>query len=150
MPACGFEQLVGGLDVALGQAGLGQGPGRRGLRGRGQRSFVVERGGQALMVDAAHEGAPRSLVEVDAVGPHIEEHPVLDIGGAGRGPEAVCPVDDITLVTGCCQSSLDCDDGLACTTESCNPIGQCANTLDSGRCLIGGGLLRRRRAQPGE
>ena len=46
--------------------------------------------------------------------------------------------------TGSCTvgTTVTCDDGLSCTTDTCNSTGNnahtCANTIDSGTCLIGG------------
>ncbi|MFQ5590699.1 MAG: hypothetical protein ACE5HE_06035 [Phycisphaerae bacterium] len=51
-----------------------------------------------------------------------------------------CTVGE-TCTGGVCSggSAVDCDDGLSCTTDTCNQgTGLCDNTLDPGNCLIGG------------
>lgn len=43
------------------------------------------------------------------------------------------------LIPGCCTVDLDCDDGLACTVDTCDPgASTCTNTLAAGSCLIDG------------
>ncbi len=35
-------------------------------------------------------------------------------------------------------TTIDCGDGIACTTDTCDEINQCQSVLDAGFCLIGG------------
>ena len=39
---------------------------------------------------------------------------------------------------GCAGTTYSCDDGKACTADSCNGDGTCTNTITAGNCLIGG------------
>ncbi|MCO4762224.1 MAG: hypothetical protein KC502_12010 [Myxococcales bacterium] len=48
----------------------------------------------------------------------------------------------------CCKSDLDCNDGLACTTETCGSKGACEVTFTAGYCAIDGKCIKSGTAGP--
>ena len=48
-----------------------------------------------------------------------------------------------------CTTSKDCDDGLACTTDTCS-AGSCSNTIKSGSCVIDGKCWANGAVNPGK
>lgn len=49
-----------------------------------------------------------------------------------------CTSGDSCTAGVCGGTFYSCDDGKGCTTDSCNGDGSCNNTVNSGKCLIGG------------
>lgn len=49
-----------------------------------------------------------------------------------------CSKNDVCAGFTCAGASYSCDDGAACTLDSCDGGGGCTNTLQAGSCLIGG------------
>ena len=48
-----------------------------------------------------------------------------------------CTMNDSCQGGTCVGQVVSCDDGLSCTTDSCNPVSGCVHTLQAGFCLIG-------------
>jgi len=45
-----------------------------------------------------------------------------------------CTTDSCDTITGCVNDPINCDDGIACTTDSCDPAtGECVS-VDDGTC----------------
>lgn len=49
-----------------------------------------------------------------------------------------CTAGDLCVQGACLGEAYQCDDGLDCTTDSCDGMGGCGATLIPGFCLIGG------------
>ncbi len=47
-----------------------------------------------------------------------------------------CTIDDICTEGVCGGTAYSCDDGIACTTDTCDGIGGCINSIKPGFCLI--------------
>ncbi len=60
-----------------------------------------------------------------------------------------CTVSDACQAGSCLGSARNCDDGLSCTSDSCNTVDErCDNALQADACLIGGGCLAAGAANP--
>ena len=94
-----------------------------------------------LVLAAGFLAAPLCLTGCSS--DEIAEPGTVDAGGAGDGGalgdsgEGGDSGGGGGVVVGC-AAAADCDDGLACTTDTCGDDGACAWTIDAGSCLIGG------------
>ena len=87
--------------------------------------------------DADAEGAADGDAEVEPDAPDAEGDADgdadADVDAAGDGDADACDPE-----VGCC-SAADCDDGVLCTDDLCDPASRrCSNTLRSGWCRIDG------------
>ena len=61
-----------------------------------------------------------------------------------------CTVGDQCQIGGCVGTATVCDDGLACTSDQCEPQGgTCVHTIDAGHCKIDGVCIPATETAPG-
>ncbi|MFT5352995.1 MAG: hypothetical protein ACI9KE_000192 [Polyangiales bacterium] len=64
------------------------------------------------------------------------------MNGTSCDDGAFCTTADSCTAGRCAGVALDCGDGLGCTTDTCNELGDsCENTLQAGNCLIAGSCV---------
>lgn len=72
--------------------------------------------------------------------------------GVDQGCSADAPICDMAQVppacTGCADDT-DCDDGIACTTDTCNSSQVCVHTPDDGMCAASGDVCLPNQCVPG-
>ncbi|NUN14047.1 MAG: lamin tail domain-containing protein, partial [Myxococcales bacterium] len=92
---------------------------------------------------AAGAGNPNNQCELCDPGVIETSWTDLDDGTACNADNDGCTTNDACFLGNCTAGAApNCNDNLACTTDSCNSTGDntfvCVNDLDAGNCLIGG------------
>jgi hypothetical protein len=101
------------------------------------------------MLDLSEDVGTDSWVETlsEDIPPDLYVPPCFD--GDKCDDKEQCTFDDTCVGTTCGGVAYGCDDGRACTLDTCDGLGNCDYTLMVGRCLINGICAKAGENKPG-